>query len=595
MFSSVTLEEILPQVRKPARYLGNEWNVVKKDFFKQEVKFAICFPDLYEIGMSNLGLRIIYGLLNSQQGVSCERVFLPDIDMLEILRARKIPLFSLESKMALIEFDFIGFTLSYELGYTNVLAMLELAQLPFLACERNLDFPLVIAGGSCASNPEPLADFIDLFLIGEAEEALLEIIETYKKLQVTGHKPEGSACLPAGRVWQPNSQSHRSQVNKEDILRELAKVEGVYVPSLYEVEYDSSGAVKKFSPKYHDIPRKVRKRIVKNLDQAYYPVNWLVPYVQIVQDRACIELMRGCPHRCNFCQARSIYHSLRMRSPEKVLELTHKIQQFSGYEEFSFLSLSASDYPFLSEIINSVSEKFQEQAIAVSLPSLRPKAYLGTVAAFLARVRKTTLTFAPEAGSEKLRRRINKDFDIGELYAAVLASYKAGWRAIKLYFIIGLPDEDYEDLDGILEIASWVWRLRKEAVGKPGEVRLSISLFIPKPHTVFEREAMESEDVLREKILYLRRKSRALPRAISLDFHNLESSIIEAALSRGDRTLGGVLLNAYKKGCLLDAWTEHFRFGLWISAFRECNKQFASYLKAKSNDEILPWQHIELL
>ena len=574
MFPSVTLEEILPQVRKPARYLGDEWNVVKKDFFKQEVKFAICFPDLYEIGMSNLGLRIIYGLLNSQQGVSCERVFLPDIDMLEILRARKIPLFSLESKMALIEFDFIGFTLSYELGYTNVLAMLELAQLPFLACERNLDFPLVIAGGSCASNPEPLADFIDLFLIGEAEEALLEIIGRYKEIRTTNHD---------------------SRFTKEEVLKELAKIEGVYVPSLYEVEYDSSGAVKKFSPKYHDIPRKVRKRIVKNLDQAYYPVNWLVPYVQIVQDRACIELMRGCPHRCNFCQARSIYHSLRMRSPEKVLELTRKIQQFSGYEELSFLSLSVSDYPFLSAVIDSLSEKLSQQAVSVSLPSLRPKAYLGTVAAFLAKVRKTTLTFAPEAGSEKLRRRINKDFDINELYAAVLASYKAGWRAIKLYFIIGLPDEDYEDLDGILEIASWAWRLRKEAVGRPGEVRLSISLFIPKPHTAFEREAMEPEDVLREKILYLRRKSKALPRAISLDFHNVESSIIEAALSRGDRTLGGVLLNAYKKGCLLDAWTEHFRFGLWISAFRECNKQFASYLKAKSNDEILPWQHIELL
>jgi radical SAM family uncharacterized protein len=573
-------EDILLQVRKPARYLGNEWNVVKKDFLKAKVKFAICFPDLYEVGMSNLGLRIIYGLLNAQEDVSCERVFLPDLDMLEILRARRIPLFSLESRMPLVKFDFIGFALSYELDYTNILAMLDLSGIPLLASQRNLDFPLVIAGGSCASNPEPLADFIDLFLIGEAEEALPEIIERYKKLQ--------AAPPLMGQAGQD------SGVSKEEILIELAKVEGVYVPSLYEVEYDSSGAVKKFSPKYPGIPQKVRKRIVKNLDQAYYPTNWLVPHIQIVHDRACIELMRGCPHHCKFCQARAVYHSLRLRSPQKVLELTKEVQRLSGYEELSFLSLSTSDYPNLFEVISSLTEKFQEQAIAISLPSIRPKAYLGDLAVTLAKVRKTTLTFAPEAGSVKLRSQINKDFNMEEFYAAVFASYKAGWRAIKLYFIIGLPNEDYEDLDGILEIAQEVCRLRKEAVGRPAEVRLSICLFIPKPHTPFEREAMEPQSTLRAKILYLRKKAASLPRAISLKFHNLESSIIEAVFSRGDRTLGSVLLKAYKRGCLLDAWPEYFKFDLWRDVFKECNKLPDSYLSHKSSDEILPWQHIVL-
>lgn len=586
-----SIEEILLKVRKPARYLGNEWNVVKKDFFKAKVKFAICFPDLYEVGMSNLGLRIIYGLLNAQEDVSCERAFLPDLDMLEILRARKIPLFSLESRMPLVKFDFIGFCLSYELDYTNILAMLDLSGIPLLASLRNLDFPLVIAGGSCVSNPEPLADFIDLFLIGEAEEALLELIERYKEIRTTppstgqaNHEPVRSEAEPP----------RRGRTTKEEVLRELAKIEGVYVPSLYEVEYDSSGAVKKFSPKYPDIPRKVRKRIVKNLDQAYYPVNWLVPHVQIVHDRACIELMRGCPHRCNFCQARTVYHSLRLRSAQKVLELTKEVLRLSGYEELSFLSLSTSDYPFLNEVIGSVAERFQEQAIAISLPSIRPKAYLGDLAAVLAKVHKSTLTFAPEAGSLKLRSHINKDFNMEEFYAAVFASYKAGWRAIKLYFIIGLPNEDYEDLDGILEIAQKACRLREEAVGRPAEVRLSICLFIPKPHTPFEREAMESQSRLRDKILYLRKKMKYLPRAISLNFHNLESSVLEAVFSRGDRSLGSVLLAAYKRGCLLDAWPEYFKFNLWRDVFKECDRPLDSYLNHKSSDEILPWQHIVL-
>lgn len=567
------LETILAKVRKPGRYLGNEWNAVKKNFSAQDLRFAICFPNLYEIGMSNLGLRIIYGLLNEQEGVSCERVFLPDTDMREILKQERIPLFSLESKTALSEFDLIGFCLSYELDYANVLAVLELSGIPLLAKDRSLDFPLIIAGGSCVSNPEPLSDFIDLFLIGEAEEALLEIIERYRKLQAARRSP---------------------QVSKEEMLREMAKVEGVYVPSLYEPEYNENNSLKSFSAKYADTPTVINKRIVKDLDRAYYPTRWLVPYVSIVHDRASVELMRGCPHRCNFCQARSLYYSLRMRSPERALELVKEIIKSSGYEEISLLSLSTSDYPFLSKIICALSDTFQEEAIAISLPSLRPKSYLGDLADYLSRVRKTTFTFAPEAGSERLRESINKNFKMDEFYTAVLSAYKAGWQSVKLYFMIGLPQEEYEDLDGILEIVREVSRMRKDVSRSAAQVRASISFFVPKPHTAFEREAMDSEANLRAKIAYLRKKASGLPRQIELNFHDLESSLLEAAFSRGGRHLGKVLLSAYRKGCPAAEQPAHLRHMFWQEIFKECFQAREAYLRMRGRDEILPWQHIHL-
>ncbi len=567
-------EDILAQVRKPGRYLGNEWNVIRKDFAAAQVKFAICFPDLYEVGMSNLGLRIIYGLLNSRPGLLCERAFLPDTDMREILRKSRIPLFSLESKAALREFDFVGFSVGYELNYTNVLGILDLAGIPLLARDRDESFPLVIAGGSCVSNPEPLADFIDLFLVGEAEEALPEIIEKYR-----GSRLSGSG----------------SRAPKEDILRELAKVGGVYVPSLYEVEYNEDGSVKKLSARYPGIPLKVEKRIVKDLDSAYYPTEWLVPYVSIVHDRAAVELMRGCPHRCNFCQARNIYHSLRLRSPEKVLELAGAIIGSTGYEEISLLGLSASDYPYLSKVVTSLSERFSAQAVGISLPSLRPKSYLGELAGYLAKVRKATLTFAPEAGSDRMRQAISKDFRVEELYEAVSAAYKAGWQAIKLYFMIGLPGEDYADLDAILNVAEEVSNLRRKVARSRAMVRLSISFFVPKPHTAFEREPMDSAENLREKVCYLRKASRRLPRAITLNFHHLESSLLEAAFSRGNRTFGRVILTAYQKGCLCDGWQEHFRYERWLESFKECGLSMEPYFGGRQKDEILPWSHINII
>ena len=567
------LDEILLQVKRPGRYLGNEWNVVKKGIRPQDIKFAICFPDLYEVGMSHLGLRIIYGLLNAEEGVACERVFLPDIDMQHILKAKDMPLFSLESRLPLGDFDFIGFCLNYELDYTNVLAVLDLARIPLLAKDRTLDFPLVIAGGCCTSNPEPLADFIDLFLIGEAEEALPQIIEAYKNFTADGGK---------------------STADKEGILRELAKIEGVYVPSFYDVGYDKSGVIKSFIPRYPDTPGKIKKRIVKNLDEAYYPTQWLVPYIQIVHDRAAVELMRGCPHSCKFCQAGNFYRYQRMRSPSKILELISKICKSTGYEEISLLSLSTSDYPHLPEIVSSLSGRFQENAVAISLPSLRPRSYLGGIVEYLSRVHKTTLTFAPEAGSERLRRLINKNFDMEELYSAVLNAYRAGWQAVKLYFMIGLPYETKDDLDGILEIARKVSNLRRE-LGKPqAGVNLSISSFIPKPHTYFQKEGMASLEILEEKRRYLKEESKGLPKVIKLAFHNPQAAFLEAVFSRGDRRLGRVLLTAYQNGCFLDGWPEYFKFDIWKEAFRVNELDTEFYLKQKADEERLPWQHIDL-
>ncbi len=560
------LEGVLLEVRKPARYIGNEWNAIKKDFSKQEIKFAVCFPDLYELGMSNLGVRIIYGLLNEREGVSCERVFLPDLDMQALLKRDNVPLFSLESKAPLAGFDFLGFSLSYELGYTNVLAVLDLAGIPLLARDRDLSYPLVIAGGSCVSNPEPMGDFVDLFLIGEAEEALLEIVEVYKK----------------------------SSVNKETVLKELAVIEGVYVPSFYEARYNDDGSFKGILSKYPNLPAKINKRIVKDLNQAYYPVKWMVPYIPVVHDRAAVELMRGCPHRCGFCQARSVYSSLRLRSPERVVQLSREVLSSSGYEELSFLSLSTSEYPYLNKVIASLGRELEEDGVSVSLPSLRPKSYLGELSEYLAKVRKTTLTFAPEAGSERMRQAINKNFSMDELFSAVSQAYKNGWQAIKLYFMIGLPGEEYGDLDGILEIAQKVSSLRKEFSRYPAEVRLSVSFFVPKPHTGFERQAMDSAESLRAKIAYLKDKSRGLSRKIRLDFHELKTSILEAVFSRGDRRLGEAVLKAYKSGCMLDGWSEHFKPDIWEASFKECSLRPDDYLSPKADGVSLPWEHIVL-
>ncbi|MEK6715601.1 MAG: TIGR03960 family B12-binding radical SAM protein [Candidatus Omnitrophota bacterium] len=569
-------EHILEQVYKPARYLGNEWNVSHKaqDYSNKTcLKFALCFPDLYEIGMSHLGFRIIYGLLNETEGLSCERVFAPAQDLEDLLRKEDISLISLESGALLYKFDIIGFSLSHELLYTNVLNILELAHIPLYARERNANYPLIIGGGYASVNPEPLADFFDCFVIGEAEEVILELAECVRRSKLTGD-------------------------NRKELLRKLSQIKGVYVPSLYIVEYNQDGTIKSFSPSDNSPCVKIEKRIVRNLDDAFSPRRWLVPYAQIVHDRVILEIMRGCPNNCHFCQARAVYYPYRIRSQAKIVELAQELLKFSGYEEISFLGLSCGDHPYLQEILKQLTSDYKNKGISVSLPSLKVKDYIADIPFMLKAIKKTGLTFAPEAGSKRLRDLLNKNIDIEELFKVISNAYKSGYGHVKLYFMLGVPDEREEDLDAIVDLALKVVNLRKEIDAKSGRVTLSIAAFSPKPHTVFERLPMARQEELREKQRYLLsklRKNNELRKAVKIDFHNFEMNFLEAVLSRADRRLSCVIYNAFKEGARFDSWKDRFNFSIWRKAFDKAGIIPEFYANREiSKLETLPWGHIDL-
>lgn len=596
----MNFEDIISQVSRPGRYLGNELNAVKKNPKDVEIKFALCYPDLYEVGMSHLGLRILYGLLNSLPDIYCERVFAPALDLEQVLRKNEIKLFSLETHTALAEFDIIGFSLNYELGCTNLLNILDLAGIPLESKDRDESFPLIIAGGSVCLNPEPMAEFVDLFLIGEAEEAILEIIETYKKFKVSRMKQYEEALI------RDPEASHKKLLNsgkglgfkvkdKKKLLFGLAQIEGVYVPSLYEVEYNKNGTISKFLPKYDEVPPKIKRRIVANLDEAYFPKNWIIPFTQIVHDRVMIEIMRGCPNGCRFCQAYNFYHPARFRSVETILNIAKEAYQNTGYEEFSLLSLSSSDHPKLKEIIKNLSGLFKDKYVSLSLPSLKPKSFLEGIPGLLARVKKTTLTFAPEVASAHLKKIINKNIDIQELFKVGESAFRAGYRHLKLYFMIGLLEEKESDLDGIIELAVSLSRLRLKIDSRLARINLSISAFIPKPQTPFQWLEMQDISGLEYKKNYLALRLRASqPHRVNLQFHNFKMSFLEAAISRGDRRLFRVILSAWKRGAKFDAWREHFNFSSWMEAFKDEGLSPNFYvLRKRSFDEILPWQHIE--
>lgn len=566
------LEDILLQVNKPARYIGQEWNVSKKPFDLADVKFALCFPDLYEVGMSNLGLRILYGVLNDMPDVACERFFSVDTDMEKIIRAGGADILSLESKRRLQEFDIIGLSLGYELNYTNVLNILDLGRIPLEASLRGKDYPLVIGGGPCMMNPEPVADFFDLFVIGEAEEAIVEIIDTYRKLR---------AQLKTGRI------------SREDVLIHLSRIEGVYVPSLYEVKYAKQVSVEEFRPKIEGLPRRIRKRFVKDLDASYYPFNWLVPYIQIIHDRITLEVMRGCPNSCRFCQARSQYYPFRKKAPDKVLSLASEIYRRTGYEEMSFAGLSVSDHPEIQKLTASLIGLFKDKGISVSLPSLKYKDLLGDVSSLIATVKKTGLTFAPEAGTKKMRDFIGKDFDEDGFLKALEQVYASGWRRVKLYFMIGLPYEEEKDLDGIADFALRVSELKRKISKSPAEVNISINPLIPKPHTVMQWFAMENIDSLARKYDYLKAKLKN-KRWLKLNFHNRQMSFLEGVLSRGDRRLSKIILDAFSHGARFDAWSNHFRPDLWNDAFARSGIEPLAYLKERDPDELLPWDFLDV-
>jgi radical SAM family uncharacterized protein len=565
------IEDLLNKVHRPAQYLGNEWNAAKKDFEAAAVTFALGFADLYEVGMSNLGLRIIYGVLNSVPGVTCERFFAPEPDMEEILRNSHTRLFSLESNRALSDFDCLGFSLGSELNYTNVLNILDLAGLPLLSSERDQTHPLVIGGGPCTLNPEPLADFFDLFVIGEAEEASLELIDLYRELK---------------------ADFKASKLSRQELLLKLSVIKGVYAPSLYLPDYGTGKELVSFTPKFKELPLKINKRIIGDFNQAYFPDAWMVPHVQTVHDRITLEIMRGCPHRCRFCQARSQYYPLRVRSKEKVSALAEAAYGSSGYEELSLAGLSVGDYPGIEQLVSGLTKSFDCRGVSLSLPSLKAKALLGNVSTLIAKTKKTGLTFAPEAGTHQLRQALAKDFSEEEFFQAIEQAYQAGYQHLKLYFLIGLPAETESDLAGIIDFAKSASEAKRKVNGSPAAINISINPLIPKPHTPFQWKKMDSLESIRQKQNFL--KAQCKNRRLKLNFHNLEMAHLEGVLSRGDRRLGKVIEAAFKKGARFDAWSNYFSFPRWLEAFSETGIDPAYYLDEAAEQKLLPWDFIDV-
>jgi len=564
------IEDMLLQVHRPAQYLGNEWNATKKDLRLSAISFALGFPDLYEVGMSNLGLRIIYGVLNRIPDLACERFFSVEPDMEAALKANNRRLFSWESHQELICFDMLGFSLGSELNYTNVLNILELAGLPLESSSRSEEFPLVIGGGPCALNPEPMHEFFDLFIIGEAEEAIVEVVNAYRKYK---------------------NDYKSGKMPKQELLVELSKIEGIYAPSLYTTVYNQAQELAGFFPKIKSLPSRIKKRVVQDLDSAYFPCDWMVPYVQTVHDRVSLEIMRGCPNRCRFCQARSQYYPLRIRSREKVVALANLAYRFSGYEELSLAGLSVSDYPGIEKLVEDLIKIFKEQAVNLSLPSLKARSLLGNVATLIAKIKKTGLTFAPEAGSERLREAMAKDFSVDEFLKAVEEAYQAGYQHLKLYFLIGLPKEENRDLQAIIDFAQIASDLRRKVKGQAAQINVSINSLIPKPHTPLQWLKMEPMAVIKEKQNYF--YSHSKNKRLKFNFHNLEMGFLEGVLSRGDRRLSQVILAAYKKGARFDAWSNYFSFAKWQEAFCQQGIDPQAYLGEKSTLSLLAWDFID--
>ncbi|MBA7466085.1 hypothetical protein ES707_01259 [subsurface metagenome] len=559
---------ILHQVTKPARYTGGEWNSVVKDWDKTFIRIGLSYPDLYEIGMSNMALPILYELLNSQPDVLAERVYAPWVDMEAVMRTAGIPLFSLESKRPLKDFDIIGFSLGYELTYTNVLNMLHLAQIPALASERNDSHPVVIAGGSCALNPEPMADFIDFFVIGDGEEVLLELLDSFRDW-----KREGKGAP------------------KKELFRQVATIPGIYVPSLYHVEYQADGSFKSITPTVAQAKPTIQRRIVTKLPP---PVTKpVVPYIEVVHDRGAIEIQRGCNRGCRFCQAGIIYRPVRERSQSEVVQAVGELIANCGYNEVSLVSLSTSDYSGIDELVAKLSHRYHNHNLSLSLPSLRIDSFSVRLMEALPSRRKTGLTFAPEAGSERLRRSINKNTPEDELLKTAAAAFDRGWISLKLYFMLGLPTETIDDIEGIIQLVDKIRSLGRKAKGKRSRLRISLSTFVPKPHTPFQWVAQVEEEQLNSKRELL--NLRLHRKGISSSWPDPKASLLEAALSRGDRQLGKVIHRAWQLGSTFDAWSEHFHYENWLCAFEETGLEPSFYAqRERPLDEPLPWAHIDV-
>ena len=569
-------DEILLSVQQPARYIGNEMNMVVKDPGKVDIRFAMCFPDVYEIGMSHLGMQILYDMFNRRPDVYCERLFSPWTDLDKLMREHQIPLFALESQDPVKDFDFLGITLQYEMCYTNILQVLELSGIPLHAAGRSESDPIVIGGGPCAYNPEPLAPFFDLFYIGEGETAYDALLDLYKK-----EKQRGGS--------------------RESFLLKAANIPGIYAPAFYDVTYKEDGTIKSFLPNREGIPATVTKEVVVNMDDATYIENPIVPFIKVTQDRVVLEIQRGCIRGCRFCQAGNVYRPLREHSLEYLKEYAHKMLQSTGHEEISLSSLSSSDYTHLKELVTFLMEEFKGKGVNISLPSLRIDAFSLDVMSKVQDVKKSSLTFAPEAGSQRLRDVINKGLTEEVILKGAAEAFHGGWNRVKLYFMLGLPTETVEDMEGIALLAEKVAETYYDEVPKEqrrGKVQVvaSTSFFVPKPFTPFQWARMCTKEEFLDRAYIVRDKIKTMlnQKSLKYNWHEADLTVLEGVLARGDRKVAVVIEAAYRKGALYDSWSEYFHNEIWMEAFETCGIDLRFYTtRERGLDEIFPWDFID--
>lgn len=577
MNKNMLSDKILLKVDKPARYIGHEVNAVYKDLESIDIRFCMCFPDVYEIGMSHLGIQILYDMFNRRDDVWCERVYSPWSDLHAIMKDENIPLFALESQDAIKEFDFLGITLQYEMCYTNIVQILDLAQIGILSKDRANDAPIVIGGGPCAYNPEPIADFFDLFYIGEGEVSYNELIDLYKECKNSGF-------------------------NRSEFLRKAAKIKGIYVPSLYQVEYNEDNTIKSFNPIYEDVPKTVIKTAVEEISDVCYPEKPIVPYIKATQDRVVLEIQRGCIRGCRFCQAGMIYRPVRERDINMLKEKAIKMLDSTGHEEICLSSLSSSDYTNLQELLTFLIDYGREKHVNISLPSLRIDAFSLDVMSKVQDIKKSSLTFAPEAGSQRLRNVINKGLTEEVILEGAKLAFLGGWSKVKLYFMLGQPYETAEDIKGIAELSNEIAKLYYETIpkedrkGKKVHITASTSFFVPKPFTPFQWARQCTQDEFMAKARYTKEcmKEQLNFKSIQYNWHEADVSVLEGIFARGDRKLSNLILKAYEKGCIFDAWTEEYKPDKWDEAIKDCNVDIDFYShRERDISEILPWDFID--